>query len=297
MKRLFVFICASAVVFGFGACAPASTFQPKAPAATAEAVDEPPLAEAAEIVITNPVIRLSATTSVNDSGLLPYLQPIFEADTGYLLEISSVGTGAAIEKARKGDADCLLVHDKASEEDFINEGFGEERVPFMFNSFVIVGPERDPAGVKGKTTAADAFKAIADARALFITRGDDSGANKAELKIWTALEIDPAGMDWYINVGTGMGSALTIADEKQAYIFSDKATFLAHENSLRVLSNKSEDMKNTYSLIAVTPERWKDSNYKGAVVFIDWMTSDKTLDLIDKFGVDENGEQLFFPIW
>ena len=135
--------------------------------------------------IENPVIRISTTTSVNDSGLMAYLQPVFEKDTGYKLEITSAGTGAAIEKARKGDADLLLVHAKASEEEFINEGFGEVRVPFMYNFFVIVGPEGDPAGVKGSATAAEAFKKIADSGSTFVSRGDDSGTHKAELKSGT----------------------------------------------------------------------------------------------------------------
>jgi tungstate transport system substrate-binding protein len=296
MKRTFVLIGALAMLLGFAACAPQAAPPPEPAAPTAPPAAEPAVVEPTEVVIANPVIRLSTTTSVNDSGLLPYLQPVFEADSGYKLEITSAGTGAAIEKARTGDADCLLVHAKASEEEFINEGFGEERVPFMYNSFIIVGPESDPAGVKNTTVAADAFKAIADAGAPFITRGDDSGTHKAELKIWKAAEIDPTGKDWYINVGAGMGAALTITDEKQAYTISDKATFLAHENTLSIVLNESEDMKNTYSMIAVTPARWDDTNFEGAQAFIAWMTSDKALDLIDQFGVAEYGEQLFFPI-
>lgn len=298
MKKLFVVLVAFAMMMGFAACAQQT---PVAPAATETVVDtteavveESP--EGAEPAIENPVIRLSTTTSVNDSGLLPYLQPFFESDTGYSLEITSAGTGAAIEKARNGDADCLLVHAKASEEEYCNEGYGEERVPFMYNYFVIVGPEDDPAGVKDTTTASEAFLAIADAGAKFITRGDDSGTNKAELKIWDAAGYDPAGQEWYINIGTGMGQALTVADEQQAYTLSDKATYLAHENTLSILKEESEEMKNTYSMIAVTPARWSDTNYDGALAFIEWMTSEKALDLIDEYGVEEFGEVLFFSM-
>jgi tungstate transport system substrate-binding protein len=244
--------------------------------------------------IENPVIRLSTTTSVNDSGLMAYLQPTFEKDTGYTLEITSAGTGAAIEKGRTGDADCLLVHAKASEEEFIGEGFGETRVPFMYNFFVIVGPEDDPAGVKGSTTAAEAFQKIADAGATFVSRGDDSGTNKAELKIWTALNYDPSGQPWYMSVGDSMGKTLTVADEVMGYTFTDKATYLAHDNDLSLLLEETDDMKNTYSMIAITPERFADTNYEGAQAFIEWMTSDKAADLISKFGVEEYGEQLFF---
>jgi len=247
-------------------------------------------------VIENPVIRLSTTTSVNDSGLLPYLQPYFETATGYQLEVTSAGTGAAIEKARNGDADALLVHAKSSEEEFCNEGYGEVRVPFMYNYFVIVGPEDDPAGVASTTTASEAFLAIANAGATFITRGDDSGTNKAELKIWTAAGYDPTGQGWYVNIGDGMGAALTRADEMQAYTLSDKATFLAHEDTLKILLEKSDEMMNTYSMIAITPERFADTNYAGAEAFIEWMTSDEASDLIANYGAEEYGEPLFFVL-
>ena len=190
MKKFFALMVALLMVFSFAACAQQAAETPEAAAEAVPAAEEPaaeaPAEEAAvaepEAVIVNPVIRLSTTTSVNDSGLLPYLQPYFEEDTGYQLEVTSAGTGAAIEKARNGDADCLLVHAKASEEEYCNEGYGEVRVPFMYNYFVIVGPDSDPAGVKNTATASEAFQAIADAGATFITRGDDSGTNKAELK-------------------------------------------------------------------------------------------------------------------
>ncbi len=298
MKKFFVLMVAFAMLFSFAACAQQPAEEPAAAEPAAEAVVEEAPAEAAQeaaLVVENPVIRLSTTTSVNDSGLLPYLQPYFEAATGYKLEITSAGTGAAIEKARTGDADALLVHAKASEEEYIAEGFGEERVPFMYNYFVIVGPEADPAGVKSAATAADAFKAIADSGASFVTRGDDSGTNKAELKIWSAAEITPEG-DWYVNIGGGMGQALTAADEMGAYTLSDKATFLATESSLSLLLGESDDMKNTYSMIAVTPERWPDTNIEGAQAFVTWMTSAEALDLIDAYGVEEYGEALFFTI-
>jgi tungstate transport system substrate-binding protein len=242
-----------------------------------------------------PVIRLSTTTSVNDSGLLPYLQPTFEADTGYKLEISSAGTGAAIEKGKTGDADCLLVHSKSQEEQFIADGFAKERIPFMYNFFVVIGPAGDPAGVAKCKTAADAFKAIADSKSPFISRGDNSGTNTAELKIWKAAGIEPKG-DWYISSGQGMGPSITMAAEKQAYILTDKATYLAHEKKgeLSLLMKESDDLKNTYSMLAVSPEKWPDTNIDGANAFIKWMTGDKAKDLITKYGIDKYGEGLFF---
>lgn len=275
MRLLFVLCCTCVLLFGLTACA----------------AETPPTAEP-----VNEVIRLSTTTSVNDSGLLPYLQPFFEADTGYKLEITSAGTGAAIEKGRTGDADCLLVHAKAAEEEFIGEGYDEERVPFMFNFFVIVGPEDDPAGVRDAATATDAFLAIANTGSKFISRGDDSGTHKAELNIWSGADFDPSGADWYISVGAGMGQTLTIADEEMGYTLSDKATYLAHENDLNLLKEESDELKNTYAMIAISPQRWDDANHAGALAFIEWMTTEKALDLIDVFGVEEYGEPLFFAM-
>ncbi|MDO4572942.1 MAG: substrate-binding domain-containing protein, partial [Clostridia bacterium] len=184
----------------------------------------------------NAVIRLSTTTSVNDSGLLPYLQPYFEEATGYTLEITSAGTGAAIKKGETGDADCLLVHAKASEDAFVEAGYGVERVPFMYNYFVIVGPADDPAGAGQCATATEAFDAIAAAGCAFVSRGDDSGTHKAELKIWEQLGFtpDPASESWYISAGAGMGACITMAAEEQAYVLTDKATYLAHEQKDRL---------------------------------------------------------------
>ena len=244
----------------------------------------------------NKVIRMSTTTSVNDSGLMAYLQPEFEKATGYTLEITSAGTGAAIEKARMGDADMLLVHSKSAEEEFIAEGFEEERLPFMYNFFVIVGPSDDPAGVAGSTTAAEAFKKIADTGSLFISRGDDSGTHNKEKAIWESIGFDPAGQTWYESVGQGMGQTLTIADEKQAYTLSDKATFLAHEDSLSMLLEETDDMKNTYSMIIVSAKRFAESNVAGAQAFVDWIKTDQARKMIAEYGVAEYGEPLFFNL-
>lgn len=249
--------------------------------------------------VTDPVIRISTTTSVNDSGLLPYLQPFFEEDTGYKLEVTSAGTGAAIEKGRTGDADVLLVHAKASEEEFIEEGFADERVPFMYNYFVIVGSVDDPAGVQYADNATEAFKKIAeDGGVEFISRGDDSGTHKAEMKIWEAADVDPETDNdgWYVSAGDGMGAVLNMASEKQAYALTDKATYLAHEShdTLELLMEESDEMKNTYSMLVVSPEKWPDNNVEGANAFVEWMTSEEALELIAEYGVEEYGEQLFF---
>ena len=212
------------------------------------------------------------------------------------MEVTSAGTGAAIKKGETGDADALLVHAKASEEAFIESGFGIERLPFMYNYFVIVGPADDPAGIKDCATAADAFKKIADAGETFVSRGDDSGTNKKEIQIWEAAGVEPDGQDWYVNAGAGMGATLTQAAERQGYTLSDKGTFLSNDakNSLEILLGESEDMKNTYSMIAINPEKWPDTNIDGANAFINWMLSAEASDLIDKYGVDTYGEQLFY---
>ena len=246
----------------------------------------------------NPVLRCSTTTSVNDSGLMEYLEPLFEAETGYDLQITSNGTGAAIALGESGDADVLLVHAKASEEDFIAKGFGLERIPFMYNFFVIAGPAADPAGIAASNSAADAFKKIAANKSEFISRGDESGTHKAELKIWTAAGVTPtaAADKWYISAGKGMGDCLTMASERMAYVLTDKATFLSMKANLElsIVLDKGDDMKNTYSLIACNPEKNTGLNTEGAQAFITWMTKQDTLDKIADYGMAEYGEGLFF---
>ena len=245
---------------------------------------------------TQKVLRVSTTTSVNDSGLLPYLQPYFEKATGYTMEVTSAGTGAAIKKGETGDADVLLVHAKASEDEFVNAGYGVERVPFMYNYFVIVGPANDPAGVKNTKSAAEAFKAIADSGSVFVSRGDDSGTNKKELQIWEAAGIDPSQQSWYVNAGAGMGATLTQAAERQGYTLTDKGTFLSNDakKSLNIQLAESDDMKNTYTMIAVSPNKWPDTNIDGANAFIKWMTGDEASKLIADYGVEQYGEPLFY---
>lgn len=242
--------------------------------------------------VGNPVVRLSTTTSVNDSGLLPELEKVFEESTGYQLEIIANGTGAAIKLGETGDADVLLVHAKASEEAFVKAGFGVKRLPFMHNFFVIAGPAADPAKVAACKDAASAFKAIAGSSAAFVSRGDDSGTNKAELKIWEQAGIKPAG-DWYISAGKGMGPSLLMADELEAYILTDKATFLATSTELKILLGESTDLKNTYSLIAVNPQKSPGVNAEGAQAWIDFMLGDKAREIISAFGVQKYGEALF----
>ncbi len=290
MKKSLALICASLVTVALAVFLAGCSSAAK---------DEQPAGSSSGTTATapeNPTIRLSTTTSVNDSGLLPFLQPFFEEETGYTLEITSAGTGAAIKKGETGDADLLLVHAKASEEEFIAKGYGVERIPFMYNYFVIVGPADDPAGVSGCATAAEAFAKIAASEQPFVSRGDDSGTNKKELQIWADAGIDPSGSAWYANAGAGMGATLTMAAEQSAYTLTDKGTFLSHaaKDSLSIVLSESDDMKNTYSLIAVSPDKWPDVNAEGANAFITWMTSSKAFDLIAQYGEQEYGEPLFY---
>ena len=246
----------------------------------------------------NPVIRMSTTTSVNDSGLLPYLLPVFEEATGYTVEVQSAGTGAAIQKAVDGNADLILVHSKASEETFIADGYGVERIPFMYNYFVVVGPADDPAGIKDSVNAAEAFAKIADAEADFISRGDESGTHKAELKIWGENVPDAEADSWYINAGQGMGACLTMASEKGAYCLTDKATFLSNKADLdlEIILAEGDDMMNTYSVIECNPEKLEGINTEGAKALIEWLTGDEASALIAEYGKEQYGEALFYLI-
>ena len=282
MKRIFAVLLALILVAGLAACGSKTETEPES---TSQVVETP----------ENPVIRLSTTTSVNDSGLLPYLLPAFEAETGYKVEVQSAGTGAAIQKAIDGNADVILVHAKASEEEFIDGGYGVKRLPFMYNYFVIVGPKDDPAGVKDSADAATAFAKIRESESKFVSRGDESGTHKAELKIWGDKAPDAESDSWYISAGQGMGACLTMASEQQAYCLTDKATFLSmkDELDLDIVLAEGEDMKNTYSLIAVNPEKIDGLNTEGAQAFIDWMLSDEASELIAKYGVEEYGVALF----
>lgn len=275
MKKLLALLLALTMVFCFAACG-----------GTEEKPEGP----------ENKVIRMSTTTSVNDSGLLAYLLPAFEEATGYTVEVQSAGTGAAIQAAKDGNADLILVHAKASEEEFVNEGYGIERIPFMYNYFVVVGPEADPAEIKDSESAAAAFSKIAEAEAKFISRGDESGTHKAELKIWGENVPDAETASWYISAGQGMGACLTMASEEGAYCLTDKATFLSNKADLdlEIILAEGDDMMNTYSLIECNPEKLSDINTEGAKALIEWMTGDEASALIAKYGEEEYGSALFY---
>ena len=245
----------------------------------------------------NPNLILATTTSTQDSGLLDVLIPLFEEQTGYVVQTVAVGTGAALKMAEEGNADVLLVHAPASEKALMEAGWGKDRMLVMHNDFVIVGPAADPAGIKGTATAVEAFQKIADAGATFITRGDDSGTNKMEISLWGQTTADPTGQAWYVDSGQGMGATLTIASEKQAYTLTDRATYLANNANLdlEILVEGDAALLNVYHVITVNPDKWPESNYKGAQAFAKFMTDPDTQKVIGEFGVEKFGEPLFFP--
>ena len=246
----------------------------------------------------NPNLILATTTSTQDSGLLDVIIPLFEQETGYKVQTVAVGSGQAMTMGQQGNADVLLVHSPSAEVTFMAAGWGKDRILVMHNDFLIVGPASDPAKIKGLAPL-DAFKAIAAANALFISRGDNSGTNTKELSLWKSANLDPAGSKatWYTESGQGMGATLTIASEKSAYTLTDRATFLANQANLQltILVEKDNVLLNVYHVITVNPDKWPKVNYAGATAFLNFMTEASTQVVIGKFGVDKYHQQLFIP--
>jgi len=242
-------------------------------------------------------VILATTTSTQDSGLLDVLLPIFEKQTGYKVKTIAVGTGAAIAMGQRGEADVLLVHDPSKEAPLIDAGDGINRKLVMHNDFIIVGPASDPAGIKETASVVDACKKIAAAGSIFISRGDASGTNSAELKIWRSAGITPKGQRWYQESGQGMGATLNIAAEKGGYTFTDRATYLATAKTtgLKILVEKDPLLLNIYHVIQVNPGKFKNINGAGGRAFVFFMGDPATQDIIRTFGADKYGEPLFFP--
>ena len=235
---------------------------------------------------------LATTTSTQDSGLLDELVPKFEDESGCSVKTIAVGSGEALELGESGNADVLLVHSPEAEQEYMDGGHGISREAVMHNDFIVVGPQDDPAGIKGADAAADAFTSIAKAEAPFASRADESGTNTKELSLWEAAGIEPKG-SWYIETGQGMGETLTIASQKQAYALSDRGTYLATDNlDLDLLVEGGKDLLNPYHVIVVKAE---GTNRACAQDFCNWITSPETQDDIGSFGVAEYGEPLFVP--
>jgi tungstate transport system substrate-binding protein len=240
------------------------------------------------------VIKMSTTTSTENSGLLKHLLPAFEAKTNTKVHVISVGTGKALELAKNGDVDVTLVHARASEDKFVAEGHGVNRRDVMYNDFIIVGPTSDPAGINGSKDVIGAMKKIVDSKVKFISRGDNSGTDQMEKVYWKEAGAKPQG-NTYVSAGLGMGEVLNMAAEMQAYTLTDRATYGAYraKTGLVVAVEGDSKMFNPYGIIAVNPAKYKDINYKGAMQLIEWLTSDEGQKRIAEFKVD--GQQLFFP--
>lgn len=240
---------------------------------------------------------LGTTTSTEDSGLLDYILPMFTEETNIDVSVVAKGTGAVIKLAENGDVDCLLVHDKNKEETFVNSGLGTERVEVMYNDFIIVGPKDDPAQLKrlAPNNPKQAYQIINDGEFTFISRGDESGTDAKEKKIWGELGIEPTG-EWYVSAGQGMGQVLQMASEKQAYTFTDRATYLSMKDKLEldIVTEKNQSLYNQYSVIALNKDKF-DVKYEEAQEFVEWITSENVQQLIGEFGKEEYGQALFVP--
>ena len=243
-------------------------------------------------------LKLSTTTSTENSGLLYELLPPFEKQFNIKVDIIAVGSGKAIKLGENGDADVVLVHERDFEDKFVAEGYGVNRRDVMHNDFVIIGPTADPAGVSKAKTAAEAFKLIAKKRASFVSRGDKSGTNSKELSLWRKAGAKPAG-SWYMESGMGMGEVLIMAHEKGAYTLTDRGTYLAFQKegkiNLPILFEGDPTLFNPYGIIAVNPARHPSVNYIMAMALIGWVTSQEGQRIIADFGKGKYGAALFYP--
>ena len=308
MKKILSLMMVLLLAIGMVGCTPKTETPEDKPAVDTPSIEEPgddvaeEGEEAEEPAKENGTIILSTTTSTEDSGLLAFLLPKFTEETGIEVKTVAVGTGKALQMGRDGEADVLLVHAKDSELELVADGAGTERLDVMYNDFVLVGPKDDPAALKTNSPEdiKMALKTISDEKAEFVSRGDDSGTHKKELKIWEAAEVTPSG-EWYVEAGSGMGDVLKMADEKQAYTITDRATYLSMKDDLDliIVTEGDENLLNQYGVIPVNPEVLGDKadqiNNEGALTFMNWLVSEEGQALIKEFGVEEYGEPLFIP--
>lgn len=250
-----------------------------------------------EEAVTNTRLILATTTSTENSGLLDAILPTFEEETGINVDVVAVGTGAALQKGRDGDADILLVHAKPAELEFVADGHGTRRSDVMYNDFVIVGPKDDPAGLGAiKNDVIKAYEQVASTENTFVSRGDDSGTHKKEKAIWEMAALTPSG-GWYKEVGKGMGDTLNMANELMAYTMTDRGTYLAMKENLDlvILIEGDELLFNQYGVIPVNPDKNDMINAEGAKLLEAWLLSDEAQGMIETFGVEEFGQPLFIP--
>jgi len=241
-----------------------------------------------------PQLTLATTTSVQDSGLLDALLSPFETENRCRVKVIGVGTGQAIRLAKEGNVDVILVHDPLQEEMFVEEGYGVRRYNVMYNDFVIVGPEEDPADIRGEREGVKALKEIVTSKSNFISRGDDSGTHRKERELWRVVGIEPSG-GWYIEAGTGMVGTLRIANERRAYTLADRGTYLAHRKELD-LTILVEGDKNLYSIIPLSQEKYPHIKYQLAMKLVEFITGVEGQNIIRTYGQKEYGQPLFFPL-
>ncbi len=250
----------------------------------------------AEVLYAKEAILIQSTTSTKNSGFFEYILPIIENNTGVIANVIAVGTGAAIKNAERCNGDLLIVHAKHREEIFVKEGFGVNRKNLMYNDFVLVGPNHDPANLKSSVTVNEAFKRIAMSKHKFASRGDDSGTNIKELKLWKDTQINPQDFsgDWYLETGSGMGSTLNIGIELNAYVFTDRATWISFNNkqNFKILFQGDRNLFNQYGVIPVSPSNCPETKIKETTQVIDWLTSAAGKKAITNFTL--NRQQLFF---
>lgn len=242
-------------------------------------------------------IIVQSTTSTQNSGLFEHILPLFTKKTGIEIRVVAVGTGQALKNAENGDGDVVLVHSQPDEEKFVADGWGVKRYPVMYNDFILVGPAADPAEIAGLKQAPEALKKIAEAKAPFASRADDSGTHKAELKLWEEAGVDPKASSgsWYLETGSGMGATLNTAVGKQAYALTDRGTWLAFANKddFKVLVEGDDKLFNQYGVILVNPAKHPNVKAKEGQAFIDWLVSSEGQAAIANYKID--GQQLFFP--
>lgn len=245
----------------------------------------------------NRSIVVASTTSTEQSGLFGFLLPQFTKKSGIEVKVVAVGTGQALDIGRRGDADVVFVHDKPAEEKFMSEGFGVHRFDVMYNDFVIIGPKADPAHLAGSKDVTAAFRGIAQNKAAFISRGDRSGTNAAELRYWkdAGIDIDAVKGAWYRDIGQGMGAALNMASAENAYVLSDRGTWLSFKNrgDLAILVEGDKRLFNQYGVMLVNPTKHPNVKTRDGQAFIDWLVSSDGQKTIADYKV--GGEQLFFP--
>ncbi len=242
-------------------------------------------------------IVVASTTSTQDSGLFGFILPKFKAKTGIDVKVIAQGTGQALDTGRRGDADVVFVHAKAQEEKFVADGFGVKRYPVMYNDFVLIGPKADPAGIKGGKDIVVGLKAINDKASPFVSRGDKSGTHSAELNLWKAASLDPAGTKpgWYREIGQGMGAALNTAGAMLGYVLSDRGTWISFKNKgdLQIAVEGDKRLFNQYGIILVNPTKHAHVKKELGQAFIDWVVSGEGQQAIRDYKID--GQQLFFP--